>query len=161
MTAKTCLILASVSGLLAVVLGAFGAHGLADSRDADGGYLAQKYADVPEKTVAGLTLPASYKYLQDYHTAVRYHMWHALAVLGVGLLMQRQTSRLLSAAAWSFLIGILLFSGGLYILVILGPKFGGIPWGAVVPIGGVLLVTGWCLLGIGISKFASFSSEKM
>lgn len=161
MTAKTCLIMASASGLFAVVLGAFGAHGLADSRDADGGYLAQKYADVSEKTVAGLTLPASYKYLQDYHTAVRYHMWHVLALFGVGLLMQRQTSRLLGAAAWSFFSGILLFSGGLYVLVILGPKFGGVPWGAVVPIGGVLLVMGWCLLTIAVSKSASVSSEKL
>ena len=77
MSPRTCLILATLFGLLAVLLGAFGAHGLGDSD----GYLQRKYASTEPKNIAGSSLPASYKYYLDYQTAVRYHMWHALALL--------------------------------------------------------------------------------
>lgn len=144
MSARTCLTLAAIFGFLAVLLGAFGAHGLSDS-----GYLERQFADMEAKNVSGHTLPASYKYLLDFRTGVRYHIWHALAMFGTGLLMQRQKSRLLSAAAWCFGGGIVLFSGALYVLVICGPKFGGITWGMVAPIGGTLQLVGWVLLAIG------------
>jgi len=143
MTARNCLLIAAVSGFLGVLLGAFGAHGLSDS-----GYLTKKYADVEPKVVSGMELPAAYKYLEDFRTGVRYHMWHALALLGVGLWMKSQPSKLLSAAAWSFSLGIVLFSGALYVLVIAGPKFGGVTWGLVAPFGGTLLMIGWLLLAV-------------
>lgn len=151
MSPRLCLAFAAFFGFLAVLMGAFGAHGLAESRTGES-FLEQKYADAEPKNVAGMVQPASYKYLQDFKTGVRYHMWHALALLGTGILMQRHRSRLLSAAAWSFVGGIVFFSGALYVLVILGPKFGGITWGLVAPIGGTLQLIGWILLLIGCLK---------
>lgn len=140
MTSQLCLRLAAVAGFLAVLFGAFGAHGLNDS-----GYLEKKYAD-QEKEIAGQSVPASYKYFQDFRTGVRYHMWHALALFGIGLLMRGRTDRLLSGAAWCMLGGILLFSGSLYLLVMAGPKFAGVPWGLVAALGGTTLLVGWGLL---------------
>lgn len=141
MSPKICLTLAALFGFLAVLLGAFGAHGLSDS-----GYLEKQYADMKPKSVAGMEIPASYKYLQDFHTGVRYHMWHALALFGIGLLMLKYPAPSLSVAAWCFVGGIVLFSGSLYVLVICGPKFGGITWGMVAPIGGTLQLVGWAIL---------------
>ena len=138
MSARTCLTIAAASGFLAVLLGAFGAHGLSDSR-----YLENKYKDAKPRDVAGMPLPAAYKYFQDFRTGVRYQMWHSLALLGVGLAMSIRPSKWLSAVAWCFLGGIILFSGALYMLVICGPKFGGITWGLVAAIGGTLQLIGW------------------
>lgn len=144
MTARSCLTTAAVCGFLAVLLGAFGAHGLKDT-----GYLERKYAAAEARNDAGLTIPASHKYMQDFQTGVQYHMWHALALGIVGILLRDRSSRLLSIAAWSFLLGILFFSGSLYILVIGGPRWCGIPWGAIAPIGGTLLLVGWVVLAVG------------
>lgn len=143
MNARTCLLLAALLGFLGVGLGAFGAHGLADRE-----FLQHKYADLPAKVVAGHELPAGYKYFQDYQTAVRYHMWHCLALLAVGILLKAEQPKALRSAAWCFLLGILLFSGSLYLLVMAGPRWGGIPWGAVTPIGGSLLLAGWVCLAV-------------
>lgn len=73
-------------------------------------------------------------------------MLHVLAMLATGLLMLQHPSRWLSAAAWCFMGGIIFFSGALYVLVIGGPRWLGIPWGMVAPIGGTLQ-TAW-LAGI-------------
>lgn len=143
MSARMCLSLAAVFGFLAVFFGAFGAHGLSDS-----GFLERKYAQTEPKNASGMEIPASYKYLQDFRTGVRYHMWHTLALFGVGLMMLHRPSKLLSIAAWCFFGGIVLFSGALYVLVIGGPKFGGITWGLVAPIGGTLQLIGWAVLAI-------------
>ena len=119
MSTRICLTLAALFGFCAVLLGAFGAHGLS-GRDSRPGFLERKYADTPPKTVAGMEQPASYKYLQDFQTGVRYQMWHSLALFGVGLLMQQVSSKLLSSAAWCFAGGIMLFSGALlYFLFLL------------------------------------------
>ena len=149
MSARTCLFLAAVFGFLAVLMGAFGAHALSDS-----GFLATKYADMEPKIVSGMELPAAFKYLEDFRTAVRYHMWHALALFGTGLWMRTQASRLLAVAAWCFVGGIVLFSGALYVLVIGGPRFGGITWGLVAPFGGTLLLIGWLVLTIAALRVA-------
>lgn len=147
MSTRTCLTLAAIFGFCAVFLGAFGAHGLSGG-DARPGFLERKYVDVPPKKVAGLELPASYKYLQDFNTGVRYQMWHSLALFGVGLLMRHGSSKLLSAAAWCFAGGIILFSGALYVLVICGSDWFGVKWGLVAPIGGTLQLLGWLLLAV-------------
>ena len=141
MSGKTCLFLASFLGFLAVFLGAFGAHGLKDTK-----FLAEKYAEMPDKIVAGHSIPAAYKYAQDFETGVEYHMTHVLAMLATGVLMLHQPSRLLSLAAWCFVGGIVFFSGALYILVIAGPRWLGIPWGMVAPLGGTLQLIGWLSL---------------
>ena len=138
MTQRICLILATVLGFLAVFMGAFGAHILSDT-----GYLEGKYAEAEKKQVNGMLLTAAYKYHLDFKTAVRYHMWHALALLGIGLWMRADRSRVLSTAAWFFVGGIVLFSGSLYVLVIGGPRFAGIPWGLVAAGGGTGLLIGW------------------
>ncbi|MEZ6040967.1 MAG: DUF423 domain-containing protein [Planctomycetaceae bacterium] len=143
MTARSTLTLAAIFGFLAVLLGAFGAHGLKDS-----GFLEKKYQDVEAKNYAGLMIPASHKYMLDFETGVRYHMWHALALGLTGFLMRFRTGHggSLNVAAGAFTAGVVLFSGSLYVLVIGGPKFLGIPWGKVAPIGGTLLLVGWLSL---------------
>ncbi len=145
MSAHKTLLAAAILGFLAVFFGAFGAHGLKDS-----GYLTSKYKDLEPKDYAGHQIPASYKYMLDFETGVRYHMWHALALGLTGMLMQRQPSHALSIAAWCFIGGVVLFSGALYVLVIGGPRFAGIPWGAVAPIGGTLLLAGWIGLAASV-----------
>jgi len=153
MSPRVCVCLASVLGFLAVVMGAFGAHGLKDT-----GFLQKKYADTEPKNIAGLSVPASYKYLRDFETGVEYHMSHSLALAITGLLMIRRPSAFLSIAAACFVLGILLFSGSLYILVIGGPRWLGIPWGLVAPLGGTLQLLGWMALFAGAWKATSLQT---
>jgi uncharacterized membrane protein YgdD (TMEM256/DUF423 family) len=105
---------AAVNGLLAVAAGAFGAHGL---------------AALPER------------YLSAFKTGAAYQMYHALALLAVALL---PASRATSAAGWGFLLGVVVFSGSLYVLALTGVGV----WGAITPIGGVLLLVGWAGLAL-------------
>lgn len=144
MSGRLCLFFAAVSGFIGVTLGAFGAHGLNDTK-----YLEKKYADAEPRNVAGQLVPASAKYFNDFRTGVEYHMTHTLALLACGIVLLHHRSRLIGAASWCFLGGILLFSGALYVLVIMGPRWLGIPWGMVAPIGGTLQLAGWVLLAFG------------
>ena len=119
---KTFLLMASVFGALAVALGAFGAHALEGRLTAD--------------------------LLSTYETGVRYHFYHALALLGVVAVISRwPESGAAVAAGWLFVIGILIFSGSLYILA-----FTGVRWlGAITPIGGVAFIAGWiCLVWVAL-----------
>ena len=125
---------AALAGL-AVVTGAFAAHGLDN-------YVVEKYANVPAKVIAGEEFAASWKYLQDFKTAAEYQMYHALGLLVVGLMSLKTRRKSLQVAGWSFLIGILLFSGSLYVLVITGIT----KLGAITPIGGVAFIVGWVAL---------------
>jgi uncharacterized membrane protein YgdD (TMEM256/DUF423 family) len=113
--------IAAVSGFLAVALGAFAAHGLRDR--------------LPEDMLA------------VFQTGVQYQMYHALALFGVGLLgMQLADSPLLRASGFMFIAGIAIFSGSLYIL-----SLSSVRWlGAITPIGGLALLTGWLLLAIAM-----------
>jgi uncharacterized membrane protein YgdD (TMEM256/DUF423 family) len=109
--------LGAILGGLAVAGGAFAAHGL-------------------EKTLdeRGLAL---------LETAARYQMYHALALVAVGLLATRgATSKALGVAGWAFFAGILLFSGSLYALALSGVRW----LGAITPIGGVSFLVGWAAL---------------
>ncbi|MEX0718250.1 MAG: DUF423 domain-containing protein [Planctomycetaceae bacterium] len=136
MFARHGLWIAAVLGGLAVALGAFAAHGLES-------HLARKYAD-QTRTRAGEEMPAARKYLGDFETAARYQMHHALALLAVGLLAQLRPNRSLEAAGWAFFLGIVLFSGSLYAVVLTGATW----WGMIAPIGGTLLVVGWVALAV-------------
>lgn len=149
MSAKATLVTSCLLGFTAVLLGAFGAHGLSDS-----GYLEDQYADVEPKIIVGQTVTAAYKYLQDFRTAVRYHMWHALLLFGVGSLATQQPSRLLKITSAVVTTGTLVFCGALYVLVIAGPKFGGITWGLIAPIGGSLLMIGWILAAVAVGRLS-------
>ena len=83
-----------------------------------------------------------------FETAVKYQMYHTLALLAVGLLLFRVENPALQVAAWAFFIGILIFSGSLYTLCLTG-----ITWlGAITPIGGLALIVGWGALFYAILK---------
>ena len=116
MPASIFIVCAAVSGFIAVGLGAFGAHGL-----------------------KGLLAP----YLMDvYQTGVQYQFYHTLALLAVALLNLYKPHKGLQIAGWSFVVGILLFSGSLYLLALSGTHW----LGAVTPIGGLAFLTGWASL---------------
>ena len=90
-----------------------------------------------------LQLPESE--LQTFDVAVRYQMTHALALILVGLLVNRRDVRLWRAAGIAFLLGIALFSGGIYLWLSTGVK----PFVHVVPVGGLAWIVGWLLLAAG------------
>lgn len=136
MFARHGLWIAAVLGGLAVALGAFAAHGLES-------HLARKYAG-QTRTRAGEEMPAARKYLGDFETAARYQMYHALALLAVGLLAQLRPKRSLEAAGWAFLWGTILFCGSLYALVLTGATW----WGMIAPIGGTLFIIGWIAFAV-------------
>lgn len=131
----------AILAALAVVFGAFGAHGL-ERR------LKAVYGD-QEKSIVGHTVPATYKYLQDFKTGAEYHMYHALGLLALGIAAAQQQSVRKShrVAAWCFVLGILLFSGSLYVLVLTGLKW----LGAITPIGGTLMIIGWIAFALGMT----------
>jgi uncharacterized membrane protein YgdD (TMEM256/DUF423 family) len=116
---------------LAVATGAFAAHGL------DKIFVA-KYADMT-RTVGGQTIPLATKFLNDFKTGAEYQMYHGLALIAVGLIAERRPSSRVAIAAWAFTIGILLFSGSLYVLTLTGVT----KWGAVTPFGGIAFLIGW------------------
>jgi uncharacterized membrane protein YgdD (TMEM256/DUF423 family) len=126
----------AVLAAIGVGCGAFAAHGLNQ-------YFPEKYRDSAPKKVAGFEVPASWKYLQDFRTGAEYQMYHSLGLLAVGLAASRASRRrALDVAGWCFLLGIVLFSGGLYVLTLTGDT----RWGMVAPFGGVLFLVGWVAL---------------
>lgn len=81
--------------------------------------------------------------LAIFETGARYNVYHALALIAVGLIASRWPGRAVNAAGWCFLIGTLIFSGSLYALALTGER----RLGAITPIGGLLFLAGWlCLL---------------
>jgi uncharacterized membrane protein YgdD (TMEM256/DUF423 family) len=113
------LFLGAISAMLGVGMGAFGAHGL--------------------KAVLSPDMMAVYQ------TGVTYQMWHALGLIAVAMLRhQNPVSRLLACAGWLLFIGILLFSGSLYLLVLLDLKW----LGMVTPFGGLSFMAAWLLIAI-------------
>jgi uncharacterized membrane protein YgdD (TMEM256/DUF423 family) len=120
---KLWLSIAAFSGFLAVALGAFGAHGLANR--------------------------ATPQELNAFEIGARYHMYHALALLCVAWLASQGDSALVSTAGWAFVAGILLFSGSLYVLGVTGSR----ALVLVTPIGGVAFMVGWLCLFARALKF--------
>nr|WP_157593303.1 DUF423 domain-containing protein [Rufibacter tibetensis] len=124
MTIKTILILGALLSGLGVMIGAFGAHGLSKLL-----------------TETGRT--------ETFETAVKYQMYHALGLLLVGVLMtQFPAASGLRFSGICFLIGILIFSGSLYILCLTGIRW----MGAITPIGGLFLIGGWLNLVWALAK---------
>jgi len=114
---RTFLILAAFSAMTAVLLGAFGAHGL-------------------RATLSAYSMSV-------YHTAVNYHMWHALGLGLVALLARHYpASKLLLWSGWLLFGGIVIFSGSLYILAVSGFKW----LGMITPLGGLAFIIGWLLV---------------
>lgn len=116
MSARFTLMLAALGGALAVLLGAFAAH--------------------------GLRAQLSERLLEVFQTGVSYQFYHVFALLAVGLLQLHYRSRLLALSSAFFLLGILLFCGSLYVLAWSGIHW----LGAVTPVGGVFFVLGWLTL---------------
>jgi uncharacterized membrane protein YgdD (TMEM256/DUF423 family) len=119
------LISGSLSALLSVVLGAFAKHGLQ-------GWL-------------------SVQRMGTFETGVRYQMYHALALVFVGLLATRCPPISIKVAGFGFLVGTILFSGSLYVLALTEIR----SFGAITPLGGLGFLIGWTALAIGASKLRS------
>ena len=119
---KTSLVIGGVLGLTAVVLGAFGAHGLKQVLDSGA--------------------------LNTFEIAVRYQMYHALAILLASALIPFGSKVWLSRAVAGFIAGVVLFSGSLYLLI-----FTGHTWlGPVTPLGGLCLMVGWTCMVVAFVK---------
>ncbi len=140
MTARGWILCGCLLAGLAVALGALGAHGL-ESRLKQPGMSLEKLA-------------AGDKKLHNFEVGVRYQMYHALALIVLGLLASRganSPSGMLQAAGFAFLLGIVLFSGMLYGWIFTESK----ALVMLVPIGGVSFIVGWVLLGVAVWRTAA------
>lgn len=122
---KLFLTAGAISGALAVLLGAFGAHLL-------------KKMIAPDM-------------LEVYQTGIHYQFYHTFALMGVGILMNFKPTKTLKWSGYLFIAGIIIFSGFLYLLAISGIK----SLGMIVPIGGLTLVLAWIFLLAHILKIKS------
>jgi uncharacterized membrane protein YgdD (TMEM256/DUF423 family) len=120
----------TISAFIGVAAGAFGAHGLGSRLTAD--------------------------LLAVYETGVRYELFHALALLFVGLAAARWPSRHWTRAGWSFVAGTVLFSGSLYALALTGTR----GLGAITPIGGICFLMGWIFTGWAAWRATPVSPER-
>lgn len=119
----------AIAALLAVALGAFGAHALRDRLTPD--------------------------LLAVFETGVRYHFYHALALLAAAYAASRWPDGAVAVAGWLFIAGILLFSGSLYLLAVTGTRW----LGAITPLGGVAFIAGWAALAWTAFTAATASSR--
>src|SRR5215212_4934789 len=113
---KTFMFIGALMGAVGVAIGAFGAHGL-----------------------RGRLSP---EMLAVFETGVRYHLYHALAIVATAAVLPRIDGRAVVIAGWSFTTGIVLFSGSLYALALSGVT----TLGAITPLGGLAFLIGWALL---------------
>ncbi len=120
---KLFILIGSISGMLSVMIGAFGAHAL--------------------KT----TLEANQR-LETFETAVRYQFYHSLALVLLGLIMMHAPHKAYTVSGYGFIAGILIFSGSLYTLSLTGIT----KLGAITPLGGLAFIIGWGALVWGTSK---------
>ncbi|GAC1031458.1 DUF423 domain-containing protein [Pseudomonas sp. No.21] len=123
--ARLFLLFSAFAGFTGVALGAFAAHGL-------------KARLTPE-------------HLAVFQTGTHYQLIHALALFGVGLLSLHLPGRLVNAAGGLFALGILLFSGSLYVLTLTGVG----KLGIITPFGGVAFLGGWLCLGLAAWQLAA------
>ena len=123
MTSRLAVVLASILLFVAVATGAFGAHALRGTLD------------------AGLATV--------WQTAVQYQFWHALGLLGIGVLLRLEPDRRgIAAAGWLLVCGVALFSGSLYLMALTGIR----ALGAVTPFGGVALLAAWATLAWAMAR---------
>ncbi len=112
------MVLSGLLGFSAVALGAFGAHGLRSRLE---------------------SIPDGMKRLEWWNTAAHYHLTHALALALAAWLVQRGAGTSAVVAGWSFVGGVALFSGSLYLMTITGQT----KLGVITPLGGLLFLVGW------------------
>lgn len=120
--AKKALVLGTALLAIAVLVGAFGAHGLKNLVEADK--------------------------LVTFETGVRYHFYHGIGLVLLGLIQQNFQTLDLKVSIWSFLVGTILFSFNCYFYVLTGMKV----FAMIVPVGGLLFVLGWLVMMIKILK---------
>ncbi|VAW29340.1 FIG00018398: hypothetical regulator [hydrothermal vent metagenome] len=120
---KFFIITGSLSGMLSVMIGAFGAHALKS------------------------TLEATNR-LTTFETAVKYQFYHSLALILLGLLMIQFQHKAFTISGYGFIIGILIFSGSLYALSLTGYT----KLGAITPLGGLAFIIGWAAFAWGSMK---------
>ena len=120
--AKKSLVIGTAMLALAVIIGAFGAHGLKNMVEA-------------EKLVT-------------FETGVRYHFYHGFGIILLALIQQNFQTLKLDISLWSFLLGTLLFSFNCYLYVLTGMKI----FAMIVPIGGLMFLLGWIVMMVKISK---------
>lgn len=123
---KALLLMGAINGFLAVALGAFGAHGLENR--------------------------LSERMLNTWDKAVHYQMFHAVAIFIAGILAMKTGMGTFVTAGWFFFLGILIFSGSLYIYSTTAIR----GFAMVTPIGGVAFLIGWVILGYAIIKMVDF-----
>jgi uncharacterized membrane protein YgdD (TMEM256/DUF423 family) len=129
-TARRFCQLAALLLALATLIGAVGAHALKGSLSAD-----------------------RYDVLQ---TALHYQFFHALGLLGLGILLDRLPLRTLQAAGWLLFTGVLLFCGSLYLLLAGAPRLVGV----LTPVGGLALIAAWCLAAVALGGRAAASDQR-
>lgn len=118
---KIFISLGAINGFLAVASGAFAAHALKDM--------------------------LSLKMLTVFQTGVQYQMYHALALIAVGILLYlKPETLLLKLSGWSFFGGIVIFTGSLMLLALTQIKL----FGMLTPVGGLLFLCGWILLLVAV-----------
>ena len=122
---RTFAALGAVSAFLAVAAGAFGAHGLRQRLSAD--------------------------MLAVFEIAVRYQMYHALALLAVSLAQTRWPRPALQLSGYAFVAGTILFSGSLYLLSLTGARW----LGAITPLGGLAFLVGWLAFAWAVWKYGA------
>lgn len=113
---RTFFAIGALLALVGVAAGAFGAHGLKSRLEPD--------------------------MLAVFEVGVRYHMYHALALLAAAWAWTRWPGSLVTASGWLFVAGIVIFSGSLYLLSLTGVRW----LGAITPLGGVAFMAGWACL---------------
>jgi uncharacterized membrane protein YgdD (TMEM256/DUF423 family) len=127
MKQATILRVAALSGMFAVIMGAFGAHGLKQLVEAQS--------------------------ILTWETAARYQFYHALAMLLISSLMKEGSSKFFGLAATMFMFGMLFFCGSLYMLSIRSLLSVDLAWlGPITPIGGLFFVAGWLCLFLSAGK---------
>jgi len=127
---KKFLVIAALLGALSVALGAFAAHSL--------------------KVILETEV------LQIFETGVKYQMYHTLALLAVGILLQQSATKQLKWAGNFFIAGIILFSGSLYLLCYIKHMGISATWvGAITPLGGICFIAGWIMMAIGVGRKAT------
>lgn len=119
---RTFALLGAVAALLAVAAGAFGAHALRARLGPD--------------------------LLEVYETGARYQMYHALALFAAAWAVGRWSAPQAIWAGWLFVVGIVLFSGSLYVLALTGVR----AFGAITPLGGLAFLAGWAALAWSVVR---------
>jgi uncharacterized membrane protein YgdD (TMEM256/DUF423 family) len=129
-TARRFCQLAALLLALATLIGAIGAHALQGRLSAD-----------------------RYDVLQ---TALHYQFFHALGLLGLGILLDRLPLRTLQVAGWLLFAGVVMFCGSLYLLLAGAPRLVGI----LTPVGGLALIAAWCLAAVAVGSRAAASDQR-